>query len=50
MSNQVRSDIPLSENVGTFKVRECLLQTVIGESAFGALHLRLKGGFQSWMH
>jgi hypothetical protein len=44
MGNQVRSDIPLSENVGTFKVRKSFPQTVVRESALGALHLCVKGG------
>jgi hypothetical protein len=44
MSNQVRTDIPLSENVGAFKVRKRFDQAVVGESALGALHLGVKGG------
>lgn len=44
MRKHVRPDIPLSENVGTFKVRKRFRQIVVCERALGALHLAVKGG------
>ncbi len=36
--------MPLSQNVGTFKMRKSLSQTVVGQSTLGVLHLGVKSG------